>query len=91
MAKETKYTPQMRKAVQALATRKPYRGLYYGIVEYPNMLTIRVWENNIMSFSVDQRVNIMEWLETMRAAIKMFGVDCELEGRPGDPPPRQPK
>jgi len=72
----------MKKAL--LNIRKPYPDVHYAIVEYPNMLTIRVFENNIMSFNVDQRVIILEYLELLRKTLQSFGVQCELEGISGD-------
>jgi hypothetical protein len=74
----------MRKALRQV--KAPYPDVKYAVVEYPNMLTIRVFENNIMQFSTDQRVNILEYLEMLRKTLQSFGVDCELEGIEGDGP-----
>lgn len=80
---QTRYTEDMKKAVHSL--KKPYRDLRYAVVEYPDFLVVRVYENNIMSFGIDQRVAILEHLELVRKTIESFGVQCELEGVKGDP------
>jgi hypothetical protein len=81
------YNLQIKKALAAV--KPPYKDIHYAVVEYPNMLTIRIYENNIMQFSVDQRVNILEYLELLQHVVRSFGVDCELEGVAGDVPRRK--
>jgi hypothetical protein len=83
----SKYNLQIKKALTAV--KPPYKGIQYAVVEYPNMLTIRVYEDNIMEFSVDQRVNILEYLELLQHVVRSFGVDCELEGAAGSVPRRR--
>jgi hypothetical protein len=86
MDRSSKYTAAMKVALSRV--KAPYKDVHYAVVEYPNMLTIRVFENNIMQFSVDQRVNVLEYLELLRKTIASFGVTCELEGVAGDAPRR---
>jgi len=83
------YTMAMKRALKEAERLKPYPNIQYAVVQYPNMLTIRVFEDNIMEFSVDQRVNILEYLETLRKTIAAFGVECELEGVKGGAPRRR--
>lgn len=85
----SKYTIQMKRALKEIERNKPYPNLHYAIVEYPNMLGIRVYENNIMELGIDQRVNVLEYLELLRKCVQQFGVDCELEGVAGDAPRRR--
>lgn len=85
----SKYTIQMKRALKEVERNKPYPDLPYAVVEYPNMLTIRVFENNIMEYGIDQRVIILEYFELLRKCIQQFGVECELEGVKGDPPRRR--
>lgn len=79
-----KYTNEMRKAVQLL--KPPYRGLIIDIVEFPDYLAIRVYENQIMSMSVAQQVSVMEYLQLLRTTIEAYGVTCHFDGAAGDPP-----
>lgn len=84
-----RYTPQMRGAVDNLKHLKPYPDLAYAIVEWPNMLTIRVWENNIMKYRPEQYLNILEYLELVKKTLRSFNVSCEIEGVKGDPPTKR--
>lgn len=65
--------------------RKPYPGVRYALVQYPLRFGIRVFEDNIMEFSTDQRVNILEYLELLRKTVESFGYTCHLEGVQGKP------
>lgn len=82
------YVPQEKKRIfynvdMAKALRKvkpPYKNLIWDVRLRPNYLAIVVYEENIMEFSVDQRVNIMEYLMMLRKIIESYDVRCELEG-----------
>ena len=76
----TKYTPEIKSAVGGLMALKPYPTLQVAIAEYPNTLTVRVFEKNIMSFSTTQYENILEYLILLRDTVRSFGVKCEIEG-----------
>lgn len=72
------YTKEMAKAIRDI--KAPYSGIKLDIRKRPNYIALTVHEDNIMEFSQDQRMNIMEYLLQVRAMIQNFGVRCELEG-----------
>lgn len=76
------YSVPIRRKVQEAMAFKPYPNLKFAIAEYSNMLTIRVYEDNILSFSEHQYFIILEYLEKVRTMIESFGVKCEIEGIP---------
>jgi hypothetical protein len=68
---------------------KPYPGFEVATVVYPDgLITLRVYENQIMNFSEDQRANILLYLEKIQMAIRAKGLRCEMEGVAGDAPNR---
>lgn len=52
------------------------------IVAVPDAMFVRVYENEIMQFNESQRVQIMEYLESVRKTIASFGMQCHIEGVP---------
>lgn len=74
------YTNQIKQKVQELMAFKPYPDLKFAIAEYPNMLTVRVWESNIVKYDERQYQIILEFLWKVRNTIRSFGVVCEIEG-----------
>lgn len=71
------YTKAMQDAWKKI--KKPFL-FRVAIVEYPDALFVRVYENEIMEFNEGQRVKIMEYLESVRMTIASFGVQCHIEG-----------
>lgn len=63
--------------------KPPYKGIVVDVRARPNYLALVVYEENIMEYEVDQRVNIMEYLLMLREIIQSYGVRCELEGATG--------
>lgn len=80
--KKVVYTKQMANAVRQV--KKPFPNIIIDIVKYPEFLTIRMYEDNIMSFDVNQRVLITDYIGLVRRVIESFGVRCEFEGVPGN-------
>jgi hypothetical protein len=76
------YTKQMANAVRKV--KKPFPNIIIDIVKYPEFLTIRMYEDNIMAFDVNQRVLITDYIGLVRKVIESFGVRCEFEGVPGN-------
>lgn len=72
------YTKEMAKAIRDI--KAPYRGIKLDIRKRPNYIGVFVHEDNIMEFSQEQRMNIMEYLLQVRSMIQNFGVRCEIEG-----------
>ena len=76
------YNQEMAKAVRQV--KPPFPGIVIDIAEYPEFLTIRMYEDNIMSFDINQRVTITDYITLVRKVIESYGVRCEFEGVPGD-------
>lgn len=72
------YTKEMAKAIRQI--KAPYKGIKLDIRRRPNYLAVVVHEDNIMEFSQEQRMNIMEYLLQIRTMLQNFGVRCEIEG-----------
>lgn len=72
------YTKEMAKAIRQISP--PYKGIKLDIRKRPNYIALTVHEDNIMEFSQEKRMNIMEYLLKVRAMIQNFGVRCEIEG-----------
>lgn len=83
---DIRYTNSMAKKVRELGL--PVKDFGYTIVEYPEFLTVRVYENNVLQYSDEQRAAIMAFLLKVRETLESFGVRCEIEGVQGDIPRR---
>ena len=71
------------------ATPKPYNDFRVAMVTYPDgLITLRVYENEIMQYEDEQRANVLLYLEQVANRIRALGVRCELEGVAGDSPRR---
>lgn len=80
-----KFTKDMIVAVKAL--KAPYPGLAFDLVEFPDYLAIRVYENQIMSLPDGYQVSVMEYLHQMRNLLISFGAEkVYFDGAKGDPP-----
>jgi hypothetical protein len=72
------------------AVPKPYSDFNVALVTYPDgLVTLRIYENEIMQFEDEQRANILLYLERLSKNIRALGVRCELEGVNGDSPVRR--
>jgi hypothetical protein len=72
------YTKEMAKAIREI--KAPYKGIKLDIRRRPNYISLTVHEDNIMEYSQEQRMNIMEYLLQVRSMVQNFGVRCEIEG-----------
>jgi hypothetical protein len=75
------YNLAMAKALRNI--KPPYKGLVVDIRTRPNYLALVVYEENIMEYESEQRMNIMEYLLMMRSIIESYNVRCEIEGAKG--------
>jgi hypothetical protein len=67
--------------------KKPYKDYNVALVTYPDgLVTLRIFENQIMGYGDEQRANVLLSLEALRDKIRGLGVRCELEGVAGDAP-----
>ena len=58
----------------------PVKGLILDIRARPNYLALTVYESNIMEYSENQRMAVMEYLLMVRKLIMSYGTPCEIEG-----------
>jgi hypothetical protein len=72
------YTKEVAKKLREVTP--PYPNIRYEIVDMGDWLAVRVFEKQIMEFEVDQRVNIMEYLEKLRSLIESYGIKCDVTG-----------
>jgi hypothetical protein len=66
------------KAIRQL--RAPVKNLTVDIVTHPQYLSLRVYEEEIMEYEINQRADIMQYLLLMRKIVQSFGVRCEIDG-----------
>ena len=75
------YNKRIANAIREI--KPPYPNLKLSVVEYPGMLSLRVYEENIAEFNEMQHISIMEYLNMLRNVVESFGVKCDLEGVKG--------
>lgn len=73
----TLYSKDIAKAIREI--KRPYHNLKVSVVEYPGMLSIRIYESNLSEFSPEQHISIMEYLNMTRKLVETFGVKCDIE------------
>lgn len=78
-----KYNPLVYKI---LKENKPPYNIVVDLVEMPNFLALRVYENEVMALSNEKQIIIMEYLFKLKNIIEQFGYTCDFQGAPGDPP-----
>lgn len=83
----SKYTRQVREVFQQM--KRPYPGFIVDLVEYPSHLALRVYFDNVESFSEPQKLVIAEWLYQLADTINALGVKCDIEGVTNSPPNRK--
>lgn len=80
------YTLEIKKIFHTM--RPPFPGFIVDMVEYrdSNELALRVYRDNVESFSQPQKVALAEYLYQLRDAINDCGVKCFIEGVEKSPP-----
>lgn len=69
---------------------KPYDDFNVALVTYPDgLITLRIYEDQIMAYEDEQRANVLLYLERLRNNIAALGVRVEMEGVAGDIPVRR--
>ena len=71
---------------KVIKDNKPPYNIVVDIVEMPNHIALRVYENEVMSLSNEKQMIIMEYLIKLRDIVHKFGYQCDFQGVPGDPP-----
>lgn len=80
----SRYTKDIQNIFRTM--KPPYPGFIVDIVEYPNQLILRVYQDNVDSFSQGEKVNLAEYLFQLRDALRSVGAKVEVE-RVGIQPP----
>lgn len=81
----SKYTTSVQRIFKG--TRCPYPNFIVDIVEFEDYLALRVYKDNIESFSEPQKIALAEYLYKIRDAIRSE-VNCHIEGVTDAPPAR---
>jgi hypothetical protein len=73
------YTIEMAKRVKEI----PSPGmLLMDIVQYPDFLAIRLYEDNFIQFDGSAKERVIDYVMKVKKLIESYGVRCELEGQP---------
>ena len=68
--------------------KNPLPGTIVDFVTHPDYYELRIYENQVMAMSINERMALMEHLQLLRTGVESYGVRCELGGAVGDPPNR---
>lgn len=72
------YNVEMARKLREI--KKPVKDLKLDVRARPNYLALTIYEENIMQYEIDKRVDIMDYLLLCRNLIMSYGVPCEIEG-----------
>ena len=76
------YTQEMAKKVREL--RKPVMDLLVDIVQYPDFLAIRLYEDNFIQYEGIKKEMVIDYITKLKKLLESYGVRCELEGKPSE-------
>jgi hypothetical protein len=76
------YTKEMARKLREV--KKPANDLQMDIVEYPEFLAIRLYEDNFSQYDGSLKLRVIDYVEMIKKIIESYGVRCELEGKPGE-------
>ena len=74
------YNKEMSNAVRGI--KKPVSDLQMDIVQYPEFLCLRLYEDNFAKYSGIRKEMVIDYLGKVKKVIESYGVRCELEGVP---------
>lgn len=77
------YTEDMRREVHK--STKPCK-FVLDVVELPDGLMLRVYQDDVIRFTDSERFKILEYLAEVQKSISKFGVKCAVQSVPGRPP-----
>lgn len=60
--------------------KSPVKNLTVDIVTHPQYLSLRVYEDEIMEYDINDRADIMQYLLLLRKIVQAYGVRCEIDG-----------
>ena len=69
--------------------KKPRFKFVMDVVEHPDYLELRVYEDEVMEMNETQRMELMNYLIMCQRIVESFGVKCYPGGVVGKPPPRK--
>lgn len=58
----------------------PVKSLTVDIATHPDYLALRIYEEQVMEYGINDREAIMQYLLLMRDIVQSYGVRCEIEG-----------
>lgn len=73
------YTQEMAKRIREI--QKPFM-LLMDVVQYPDFLALRLYEDNFIQFDGSKREQVIEYVTKVKQTLESYGVRCELEGVP---------
>lgn len=81
------YTPDVQKVFKTM--KPPLPGFIVDVIEYPQYLALRVYKDNVESYSEPQKVALSHYIYELEQAIRSCGVSVILDGVNGGPPNRR--
>lgn len=72
------YTKDMAKAIRQV--KAPVKDLIVDIASHPEYIALRIYEDNVMQYEINQRADIMQYLLLVKDIIESYGTRCEIEG-----------
>jgi hypothetical protein len=76
------YTQEMAKAIRQV--KKPVSNLQMDVVQYPEFLALRLYEDNFIQFEGVKKEMVIDYVAKIKKLIESYGVRCELEGVPSE-------
>jgi hypothetical protein len=73
------YNDEMRKKLREI--KKPLM-LMMDVVQYPEFLALRLYEDNFIQFDGIEKEKVIDYVTRVKKMIESYGVRCELEGVP---------
>jgi hypothetical protein len=73
------YTQEMAKRIREI--KKPFM-LLMDVVQYPDFLALRLYEDNFLQFDGTKKEQVIEYVNKVKKTLESYGVRCELEGVP---------
>lgn len=77
MAVSHLYTNQVAQEVRRIKRPAEFA---LDIVAYPEFLSLRVKEEEIMAMNDIKQLQVMEYLQKVRVLLESYGIRCEMEG-----------
>jgi hypothetical protein len=76
------YTQEMAKSIRQV--KKPVSNLQMDVVQYPEFLALRLYEDNFIQFEGVKKEMVIDYVAKIKKLIESYGVRCELEGVPSE-------